>query len=863
MAKISIIVPIYNEEKYLEKCLESICAQTLEDIEIICVDDGSKDKSAEVMDTLAGNDKRVKVIHKPNSGYGNSMNRGLAVATGEYIGIVESDDSIIPDMYESLYVLTENGTVDVVKGNFWDCYDEKNGKITKVENTERHEMPEVKKAFTIHEYPQILWGHPSIWSGIYRRQFLIDNDIHFKEEKGGGWVDNPFFFDTLCCAKKIKWTKKPYYCYRKTNDASSSNGYDLKIPFERMQDNLDAIEKHGYTDEATLKFLYARALMYLVGATQESHYAWNADYARPYMQAMLKRMLPDVIEDDFNVWDQRTYFKYSSPLADLMPKKTKILIYNWVPFDNQNHAGGGVTVYCRNLISSVIKHRPDIEVYFLSSGWAYDVTKEKCYFRAIPNIFGNRCRSFEIVNSPVPAPQDMLFYNPEFAFESKQLKAVFKDFTEKNGPFDTIHFNNIEGLSLDVFELKKDYPETKFIYSMHNYVPICMTGFYFRRDIYVNCSPDHTAADCAKCLSRDDNRKLRSEMVNRSKVNVPNADEYNDDRWALKFGWEKLDIIKNRNELFDLAECTKKTINENMDLVLCVSERVSEIAKANGIKKDLVKTSYIGTKIASYQVRRSSAAEGKYLTLAYLGSDIRNEEKGYPFFLDSLETMDEEHAKKVNLILTTTTINKDEEIKEKLKHIHSLKIIHGYNHGQLGEILNEANLGVIPVLWEDNLPQVAIEMVALGVPVLCSSAGGASELCSSGKFRFEAGNEENFLEKLTYFIDNPQAVKEYWDYHNGLVTMDEHFNEMAGYYELPEPESAQINIEQYSALLAENEFLYRHFEGTGGNMSADQENALRAENENLRYQINEIWNSKTFKLARAITALPRKINGNK
>ena len=820
-AKVSIIIPCYNAEDYFEKCLQSVAGQTLTDIEIIVVDDGSDDGSVKIMDDFAGKDERIKVIHKPNSGYGNSMNRGLAAASGEYIGIVESDDFVVPEMYESLYGLTEDGTADIVKSNFWDCYDEKNGTITKVENTERREMPDVKKAFTIHEYPQILWGHPSIWTGIYRRQFLIDNDIHFKEEKGGGWVDNPFFFDTLCCAKKVKWTKTPYYCYRKTNAASSSVGYDLKIPFERMNDNLDVIEKNSHADETTLKFLYARALMYLGGAVNERHYAWNVDYAYPYMRSMLDRMNPDVILDDFKAADQRNYFKYRSPIMHIMPAAAKILIYNWVPFDNPNRAGGGVTIYCRNLIEAFLRYRPDVQIYFLSSGWAYDVTATKCYYRGLPNIFGERVRSFEIVNSPTPAPQDMLLVNPSFAFESSELKRVFADFVEKNGPFNTIHFNNIEGLSLDVFDLKADYPDTKFIYSMHNYVPLCTTGFYYQRSKHANCSPDHTPKDCENCFDRDAKINIRTEMVSRGRVNIAQSERYMFDRWALKFGWEKLDVEKDGEVLYEYTARAKAALNKNMDLILAVSERVHELAVQNGINPELVKTSYIGTKVAAYQVGRSAAKKGQYFKLAYLGAILDYEEKGYPFLLDALSKLDKLTASKTDLILTTTTRNKDNEIKKQLKHFHSVKIIHGYTHSQLPDILKEANLGVIPVLWEDNLPQVAIEMVALGVPVLCSSAGGASELCTSERFRFEAGNTEEFLEKLKYFIENPEETDDYWNHHSGLVTMKQHFDEMAGFYELPAPKSAQIGIEDYSAMLEENAFLYRHF-GEGGGYNEDE-----------------------------------------
>ena len=91
MVKISIIVPIYNAEKYLEQCLQSIKNQTLKDIEVICVDDGSTDSSPQIMDRFQNEDQRFKVIHKSNGGNGHSMNTGLAAATGEYIGCVEAD----------------------------------------------------------------------------------------------------------------------------------------------------------------------------------------------------------------------------------------------------------------------------------------------------------------------------------------------------------------------------------------------------------------------------------------------------------------------------------------------------------------------------------------------------------------------------------------------------------------------------------------------------------------------------------------------------------------------------------------------------------------------------------------------------
>ena len=890
--KISVIVPCYNAEKYLVPCMDSIVNQTFRDIEIIAVNDGAKDSTLEILRSYEEKDNRVKVLDLPNGGYGRAVNSGIKEAKGDYIGIVESDDYIVEYMYEKLYMLTENGTVDMVKGNFWDCYDEKDGSITKVLNQERHNMPDVEEAFTVREHPEILWGHPSIWTGIYRRDFLKKNGIVFKEAKGGGWVDNPFFFDTLCCAQSIRWTKEPFYCYRKTNSESSSVGYDLALPFERMMDNLAVLRKRNVNDEVILNFAYARALMYLCGAMAEKHYAKNVDYARPYMQKMLSEINPDVITQNFHLGDQKNYWKYLSPLTTLMPQNSKILIYNWVPFDNPGGVGGGVTIYCKNLIQEILRERPDVQVYFLSCGWAYDISVDKCYVRKIENIFGERCRSFEIVNSPVPAAQNILLNNPSVAFENEMLKKQIEEFIREYGPFSNIHFNNMEGLSFDVFDLKKEFPETKFIYSIHNYAPFCMTGFYYQRHNHCNCSPNHTPEDCLKCTNVNRQLHMRKEMSNRGKVNVSNRDQYDEFKWIETFGFDKLDDIAEKETFVEFANRATDSLNRNMDVILAVSERVREIAVDSGIDSKKVITNYIGTKIADFQVRQSTAQKGDYLKVCFLGNLYGYEEKGYPFLMEALGHLDRSYASRIDLVLTTKDGN-EEEMRNKLSHFHSVNIIRGYSHKDLNWILKGVHLGVIPVMWEDNLPQIAIEMVAHGVPVLCSSFGGASELCDSELFRFEGGNEEDFLKKLIYLLKNPEKIHEYWKHHKGLTTMKMHFAELSNVYALPEKAVATVTLEDYSKLLDENEFLYKHFESNNERQDLRRELAnkdryihevveerdrrvheveevtnrriqeLAEDRDRLLYELTETRNSMTYKIGRALTLIPRKMRGDK
>ena len=101
--KVSIVVPIYNAELYLKQCLDSIINQTLKEIEIICVNDGSTDKSAKIVEEYAKKDNRIRVITKTNTGYGNSMNIGFDAAVGEYVGLIESDDFVDKEMFATLY----------------------------------------------------------------------------------------------------------------------------------------------------------------------------------------------------------------------------------------------------------------------------------------------------------------------------------------------------------------------------------------------------------------------------------------------------------------------------------------------------------------------------------------------------------------------------------------------------------------------------------------------------------------------------------------------------------------------------------------------------------------------------------------
>ncbi len=219
MPKISVIIPVYNSEKYIHQCVDSVLAQTLTDIEILLMDDGSKDESPSICDAYAQKDPRVRIIHKENRGYGSTINQAIQLASGDYIGIVEADDFIEPDMYEKLYTDAAKHQTDITK-----CYFSYFNKCRKKQNV-RHRFTNPAQTepvgpFHVSDYPHILTYHSSIWAAIYRRDFI--KNIRLTETPGASYQDFPFVFEALLKAKRLSIVPEYLLHYRKENNQNSS-----------------------------------------------------------------------------------------------------------------------------------------------------------------------------------------------------------------------------------------------------------------------------------------------------------------------------------------------------------------------------------------------------------------------------------------------------------------------------------------------------------------------------------------------------------------------------------------------------------------------------------------------------------------
>ena len=242
MAKVSIIIPTYNVEMYLVECMESVIHQTLKDIEIICINDGSTDGSLEILKSYAQKDDRIVLVDKENGGYGIAMNIGLEKATGEYIGIVEPDDFVKLDMYESLYQIAKDNDLDFVKADFYRFKRTDEDDMNMVYNHLSKNPEDYNKVFNPSEDTEAIRYIMNTWSGIYKKEFIEKHHIRHNETPGASFQDNGFWFQTFIFATRAMIVDKPYYMNRRDNPNSSVHNrekvYCMNIEYDHIRDIL-------------------------------------------------------------------------------------------------------------------------------------------------------------------------------------------------------------------------------------------------------------------------------------------------------------------------------------------------------------------------------------------------------------------------------------------------------------------------------------------------------------------------------------------------------------------------------------------------------------------------------------------------
>lgn len=266
---VSVIVPIYNVEATLDACLSSVEAQTHRELEIICVNDGATDGSAAITHAHAKDDGRIVIIDKRNEGYGASCNRGISIARGAWVAVVEPDDTVDPTWVEGLLACAaaHGGAagVDVVKAPYWRVLPGRDGtRETAVACPYRGRVRPRRQPFPVGEGIELMLHHPAIWSALYRRAYLNEQGIRFLEIPGAGWADNPFLVETLCRTDRIAYTDECGYRYRERDldEAESFATRNPLVPLERWNDMMDAAERIGVADARVTEALAVRGVTY-------------------------------------------------------------------------------------------------------------------------------------------------------------------------------------------------------------------------------------------------------------------------------------------------------------------------------------------------------------------------------------------------------------------------------------------------------------------------------------------------------------------------------------------------------------------------------------------------------------------------
>ncbi|MBP5334274.1 MAG: glycosyltransferase family 2 protein [Bacteroidales bacterium] len=237
MAEISVIIPVFNTEQYLDRCLDSVLGQTFQDIEVICVDDVSTDGSAALIERRAGKDSRLRYIRQEaNAGPGKARNRGIEAANGRYVYFQDSDDWIEPDLLSRMHQMAAGTGRDVIINSSF---------VKEYEGTGRKEygtrfgfLEDEPRAYDTATV--LLLFPPVLWARLYRRSYLTDNNIWFPDLSGGG-EDN--YFTTLAelPLSDLFVFRGPYYHYFQRDNSLAhikEAGYDFIKSFKALYDEL-------------------------------------------------------------------------------------------------------------------------------------------------------------------------------------------------------------------------------------------------------------------------------------------------------------------------------------------------------------------------------------------------------------------------------------------------------------------------------------------------------------------------------------------------------------------------------------------------------------------------------------------------
>ena len=267
--KISVIMPVYNVEKYVGKAIESILQQTLRDFEFLIVDDGTKDQSGEICDAYAAKDARIQVIHQENSGAPRARNRAIDIAVGKYLYFMDSDDWAEPSMLQDLYNLAEDhGAQLVISGYYIDTYYSDTEKFTQLQSYQDIAFP-TQQAFREEAYQlfdrNLLY---TPWNKLFLSEYILQNNLRFPTT----WMDDfPFNLSVVRDVERVVCTAKPYYHFLRARAESETAKYKREMYEKREEEHswmLDLYQHWNLSDPASMEMVYRRYIERIVGCIE-------------------------------------------------------------------------------------------------------------------------------------------------------------------------------------------------------------------------------------------------------------------------------------------------------------------------------------------------------------------------------------------------------------------------------------------------------------------------------------------------------------------------------------------------------------------------------------------------------------------
>lgn len=424
MKKVSVIIPIYNAEKYLKKCLDSIVNQTLKEIEIICVNDGSTDKSLEIIKEYSKKDNRIVVVDKENTGYGNSMNIGINISKGEYVGIVESDDFIELNMFEDLYNIAKKENIYVVKSRYYEITED-----TKIIADNIEKDTPLSKKIKSAEYKNNVLGYSNIWTGIYKKEFLDKNNIRFLETKGASYQDTSFAYKTWVYSQEVYISKNAYYNYRLDNENSSVKSQEkVYCICKEYEEILKVLNSKSYFKEWE-EITYLKKYL---------GYRWNykridEKYKEDFLKLMKKEFKESSLSEKINkkIWGKTYYNELRVLLKDR--KKYPYMLENDYSYFNKyainiedNKIKDIYNDYDKIILYGAGKRGKEIARKLNTDNISFAVTKNETNINSVEGIevleiedFINYKKSALIIMTPILFYQlEMIDILLEYGFEN-------------------------------------------------------------------------------------------------------------------------------------------------------------------------------------------------------------------------------------------------------------------------------------------------------------------------------------------------------------------------------------------------------------------------------------------------------------